>query len=66
MTYTAKFSDGTTISSNSKRNFTHAYIIKNQWNTHTGFAGSEESAKKSATMQYGVVEFREIVAVTKD
>lgn len=66
MKYTATFSNGTTISRNSKREFTHAYIVKNQWNTFTGFAGSEELAKKSATMQYGVVEFREIIAVTKD
>jgi hypothetical protein len=64
MTYTATFSNGTTISRNSKRNFTHAYIVKNQWNTFTGFASSEESAKKSATMQHGTVEFCEIVAVS--
>ena len=61
MKYTASFSNGTTISKNSKRNLTHAYIIKNQWNTFTGFAGSEDLAKKAARMAHGTVNFIEIV-----
>ena len=65
-TYTATFSNGQTITKNSSRVYTHAYIIKNQWNTHTGFASSEALASKSARMQYGTVEFREIVEVTTE
>ena len=65
MKYSATFSNGTTISKNSKRNYTHAYIIKNQWNTFTGFAGSEELAKKAARMAHGTVEFVEIVKATE-
>lgn len=65
MKYSATFSNGLTISKNSKRTYTHAYIIKNQWNTFTGFAGSEALAKKGAYMPHGTVEFFEIVTVTK-
>lgn len=64
MKVTATFSNGKTISRNSKKAFTHAYIIENQWNTYTGFSTSEEGAKKACHMKYGTVEFREIVTVT--
>ena len=63
MKITATFSNGKTISRNTTKQYTHAYIVENQWNTYTGFSTSEEGAKKAATMKYGTVEFREIVAI---
>lgn len=65
MKVTATFSNGLTISRDTKRNFTHAYIVKNQWNTFTGFSCSEKGAKSSARMPYGTVEYFEIVEVNK-
>ncbi len=64
MKVTATFSNGKTISRNSKKAYTHAYIVENQWNTFTGFSTSEQAARKAATMKYGTIEFREVVEVS--
>jgi hypothetical protein len=66
MKLTATFSNGHTITRNSKKDYSHAYLVKNQWQTFTGFASSEEKARKSATMQHGTIELVEIVSVTKE
>ena len=57
----ATFSNGQTISRNTNKTLTHAYQAKNQWNTFTGFAGSEELAKKAAN--YGKPHHIEIVKI---
>ena len=57
----ATFSNGQIISRNTKKTLTHAYQAKNQWNTFTGFARSEDLAKKAAT--YGNPHHIEIVKV---
>lgn len=59
----ATFSNGQTISRNTKKTLTHAYQAFNKWNTFTGFAGNEELAKKAA--KYGNPHHIEIVKVTQ-
>ena len=63
MKITATFSNGKTISRNTYKPYSHAYMVTNQWQTFTGFASSESLAKKAANMQYGNIEFLEIVTV---
>lgn len=66
MKVTATFSNGHTISRNTTRAYTHAYIVKNQWNTFTGFSANEKSAMAAAKSycKYGTVELCEVVQVT--
>jgi hypothetical protein len=61
MKITATFLDGKTISRNTKTTLTHAYKATNQYQSFTGFAGSEELAKKAAS--YGNPHHIEIVSV---
>jgi len=52
MKVTATFSNGQTVSKNTKRSLTHAYQTMFEHDgskyTYTGFAGSKELAKKAA------------------
>ena len=57
----ATFSNGQTISRDTTKPLTHAYQAINQWQTFTGFAGSEELAKKAAN--YGNPHHIEIVNI---
>ena len=61
MKLTATFSNGQTISRNTTKTLTHAYQAINQWQTFTGFAGSEELAKKAAN--YGNPHHIEIINI---
>jgi len=61
MKVTVTFSNGQTISRNTTKTLTHAYQAKNQWQTFTGFAGSEELAKKAAS--YGNPHHIEIINI---
>lgn len=61
MKITATFSNGQTITRNTKKTLTHAYQATNKWQTFTGFAGSEELAKKAAN--YGNPHHIEIVNI---
>jgi hypothetical protein len=63
MKITATFSNGSTIARNSSKPLTHAYRAVNQWQTFTGFAGSEELARKAA--QYGNPLEIEVVTVNQ-
>lgn len=65
MKITATFSNGKTISRNTTKTLTHAYIVRNQWQTFTGFAGSEMLAKRASASdsKHGQIEFLEIVSV---
>jgi hypothetical protein len=49
MKISATFSDGTTISRNTKQPLTYAYKSINIYQTFTGFATSEELARKAAS-----------------
>lgn len=49
MKISATFADGTTISRNTIKPLTHAYKSVNIYQTFTGFATSEELARKAAT-----------------
>jgi hypothetical protein len=66
MKITATFMNGQTISRKTTMNLTHAYQVKNQWQTFTGFASSEELALKSAKefTKYGTPEHIEIREIT--
>lgn len=66
MKVTAIFSDGTQVVRNTTRPLTHAYLVRNQWQTFTGFASSESLAKKAVVSdsKHGTVEHSEIVEVT--
>lgn len=61
MKVTATFSNGQTISRDTTKTLTHAYQAITQWQTFTGFAGSEELAKKAAN--YGNPHHIEIVNI---
>jgi hypothetical protein len=61
MKVTVTFSNGQTISRNTTKTLTHAYQATNQWQTFTGFAGSEELAKKAAS--YGNPHHIEIINI---
>jgi len=63
MKITAKFTNGQTISRNTTKALAYAYQATNQWQTFTGFANSEELAKKAAN--YGNPHHIEIVKVTE-
>jgi hypothetical protein len=67
MKVTATFSDGTTISRNTEKNYTHAYTVTNQWQTFTGFASSEMLAKRAAASDVRNKQILklEVVAVNK-
>lgn len=67
MKITATFSDGTSISRNTEKNYTHAYVVTNQWQTFTGFASSEMLAKRAAASdcRNGQIKYLEVVAVSK-
>ena len=60
----ATFSNGQTISRNTTQTLTHAYQATNKWQTFTGFAGSEELARKAAA--YGKPHHIEIVTITQE
>ena len=45
---TATFSNGRTITRNSKTAFPFAWYSQNKWNVSTGFSSNEETAKKAA------------------
>ena len=65
MKITATFSNGQTISRDTTKTLTHAYQAVNQWQTFTGFASSEELAKKAAKsdVRYGSIKSIEIIHV---
>ena len=44
----ATFSNGTTISRNSKKQYAFAWIASNKWNTFSGFTSNKESAELAA------------------
>lgn len=63
MKITATFSDGSTIARNTSKTLTHAYRAVTKWQTFTGFAGSEELARKASA--YGKPHTVEIVLVNQ-
>jgi hypothetical protein len=64
----ATFSDGTTLSRNTDKILTHAYQVINQWQTFTGFAGSELLAKRAVVQnsRFGTISHTEIVEIEKE
>ena len=64
----AIFSNGTTITRSSKKNYGFAWIASNDWNTSTGFTSSRKSAESSAKNCYNFSEsktkFWEVVETT--
>ena len=71
MKYTATFSNGKTISRNSKRNYTHAYMVwcanldGTTYVAKYGFSGNEELAKKASILASIYVVKSEVVEVIK-
>lgn len=60
----ATFSNGLTISRTTNKQLTHAYLVKTNWNTFKGFAGSLELAQKASSYvpkQGETILFKEIV-----
>lgn len=52
----ATFSNGTTITRNTKKAYGFAWIASNDWNTSTGFASSRKSAESAAKNCYNFSE----------
>lgn len=70
MKVTATFSNGKTISRNSKRNYTHAYMVVSAnpngttYVSDIGFASSKDLATKASKANSNYVVKSEIVEVT--
>ncbi len=48
MTITATFTNGKTISRNSKKQYAYAWFASNKWNSFTGFTSSKQAAESAA------------------
>ena len=52
----ATFSNGTTITRNSKKQYAYAWIASNKWNTSTGFSSNRQAAESAAKNCYNFSE----------